>query len=48
MGHEICYALGHIFRLEDERWKGDLGEVHADSVGEGKSFDGITRRVSVR
>jgi hypothetical protein len=32
MGHEICYALEHTSRLEDKRWKGDLGEVHADSV----------------
>ena len=32
MCHEVRYALEHTSRLEDERWKCDLGEVHADSM----------------
>jgi hypothetical protein len=32
VSHEIRYAFEHAPRLEDERRKGDLREVHADSA----------------
>ena len=32
VSHEIRYAFEHTPWLEDERWKGDLREVHADSA----------------